>query len=140
MEQWILKKTAGAGVDVFFECVGKNETVIQAVNSTIPGGKVMLLGNPHSDMDLEQKVYWKILRNQLTLKGTWNSSFIGEADDDWHYVLDKVAKGKVKPEVLITHKLGFEELERGLKIMRDKTEDYVKVMIVNMENRSSYRS
>ena len=128
-EEWIMHKTGGAGIDVFFECVGKNETIIQAINSTIPGGKVMLLGNPHSDMDFEQKVYWKILRNQLTLKGTWNSSFIGETDDDWHYVLDKVAEGKVKPEKLITHKLKFEELEKGLMIMRDKTEDYVKVMI-----------
>ena len=129
VEQWIMKKTGGVGTDVFFECVGKNETVIQAVNSTIPGGKVMLLGNPHSDMDLEQNVYWKILRNQLTLKGTWNSSFTGEPDDDWHYVLEKIAEGKVKPERLITHKLDFEELEKGLMIMRDKTEDYVKVMI-----------
>lgn len=131
VKQWILEKTNDAGADVFFECVGKNETVIQAVNSTIPGGKVMLLGNPHSNMNLEQKVYWKILRNQLTLKGTWNSSFTHEVDDDWNYVLEKIAEGKVKPEVLITHKLGFEELEKGLKIMRDKTEDYVKVMICN---------
>ena len=113
-----------------FECVGKNETIVQAINSTIPGGKIMLLGNPHSGMAFEQNVYWKVLRNQLTLKGTWNSSYIGEADDDWHYVLKKVAEGKVQPEKLITHKLGFEELEKGLKIMRDKTEDYVKVMIV----------
>ena len=124
-----LKKTGGNGADVFFECVGKNETVIQAINSTIPGGKVMLLGNPDSDMNFEQKTYWKILRNQITLKGTWNSSFSGETDDDWHYVLEKVSEGKVNPEVLITHKLGFEELKKGLKIMRVKTEDYVKVMI-----------
>lgn len=130
VEQWIMEKTEGAGIDVFFECVGKNETINQAINSTIPGGKVLLLGNPHSDMAFEQKVYWKVLRNQLTLKGTWNSSYIGDADDDWHYVLKKVAEGKVLPEKLITHKLGFEELEKGLKIMKDKTEDYVKVMIV----------
>lgn len=130
VEKWILEKTHGIGTDVFFECVGKKETVTWGINSTIPGGRVMLLGNPHSDMDLEQNVYWKILRNQLTLKGTWNSSFIGEKDDDWHYVLDKVAQGKVNPELLITHKLGFEELKKGLEIMRDKTEDYVKVMIV----------
>ena len=129
-EKWILEKTGGAGIDVFFECVGKNETIVQAINSTIPGGKVMLLGNPHSDMAFMQNVYWKVLRNQLTLKGTWNSSYIGEDDDDWHYVLNKVAEGKVRPERLITHKLGFEELEKGLKIMKDKTEDYVKVMIV----------
>jgi len=129
VKQWIMEKTGGAGIDVFFECVGKNETIVQAINSTIPGGKVMLLGNPHSDMDFEQKVYWKVLRHQLTLKGTWNSSYIGEADDDWHYVLERIAEGKVQPERLITHKLAFEELEKGLKIMRDKTEDYVKVMI-----------
>lgn len=130
VEKWVLEKTCGAGTDVFFECVGKKETVIQAINSTVPGGKIMLLGNPHSDMDLEQNIYWKILRNQLTLKGTWNSSFTGEEDDDWQYVLEKVAEGKVNPEALITHKLEFNELEKGLKIMRDKTEDYVKVMIV----------
>lgn len=130
VEKWILEKTGGKGTDVFFECVGKNETVIWAIDSTIPGGRVMLLGNPHSDMDFAQNIYWKILRNQLTLKGTWNSSYIGEEDDDWHYVLDKVAAGKIQPEVLITHKLEFEELEKGLKIMKDKTEDYVKVMIV----------
>lgn len=130
VEQWILDKTGGSGSDVFFECVGKNETINWAINSTIPGGKVMLLGNPHSDMAFEQKVYWKVLRNQLTLRGTWNSSYIGEADDDWHYVLEKVAQGRVQPERLITHKLEFEELEKGLKIMKDKTEDYVKVMIV----------
>lgn len=130
VEQWIMDKTGGAGIDVFFECVGKNETIIQAINSTIPGGKVMLLGNPHSGMVFEQNVYWKVLRNQLTLKGTWNSSYTGETTDDWHYVLEKIAKGKVQPEKLIIHKLGFEELEKGLKIMRDKTEDYVKVMIV----------
>ena len=68
VEQWIMDKTGGAGIGVFFECVGKNETIIQAINSTIPGGKVMLLGNPHSGMVFEQNVYWKVLRNQLTLE------------------------------------------------------------------------
>ena len=130
VEKWVLEKTQGVGADIFFECVGKNETVVYAINSTIPGGRVMLLGNPYSDMDFVQKIYWKILRNQLTLKGTWNSSYLGESTDDWHYVLEKIAKNKINPENLITHKLSFEELEKGLMIMRDKIEDYVKVMII----------
>lgn len=128
VQKWILEKTE-EGADVFFECVGKNETVNLALDSTMPGGKIMLLGNPHSDMQLAQKVYWKILRNQLTVKGTWNSSFLGDKEDDWQYALKKVAEEKIHPECLITHKLEFEELETGLKIMRDKTEDYIKVMI-----------
>ena len=57
--QWILDKTDNHGADVFFECVGKNETVATAIDSTIPGGKIMLVGNPYSDMHLEKALYWK---------------------------------------------------------------------------------
>ncbi len=130
VEQWINKKTNGNGVDIFFECVGKNETVTQAVNSTIPGGKVMLVGNPYSDMCLEKSVYWKILRNQLTVKGTWNSSFTGEETDDWHYVLERLEENKVNPAQFITHRFSLEEIAQGFHIMRDKSEDYVKVMCI----------
>ncbi|MBQ9232940.1 MAG: galactitol-1-phosphate 5-dehydrogenase, partial [Lachnospiraceae bacterium] len=80
------------------------------------------------DMTLDKNIYWKILRNQLIVTGTWNSSFTHEEDDDWHYVVDKLADGAVKPEELISHRLSLEELERGMEIMRDKSEDYVKVM------------
>lgn len=128
VEEWILARTEGRGADLFFECVGKNETFARAVNLTAPAGRVMLVGNPHSDMTLEKTVYWKILRNQLTVKGTWNSSFTGEAEDDWHYVLDLLAQKKIIPEQMITHRFSMEELERGFQIMRDKTEDYIKIM------------
>ena len=138
-EQWISSCTNGIGVDIFFECVGKNETVTQAVNCTIPGGKVMLVGNPYSDMQLEKPVYWKILRHQLLVTGTWNSSFYFPEDeqelvasemqlDDWHYVLEKLKEKRIVPAGLITHKYSLEELEQGFRVMRDKSEDYVKVM------------
>lgn len=133
VEQWITARTSGTGVDIFFECVGKNETVVQAVNSTIPGGKIMLVGNPYSDMQLEKAVYWKILRHQLTVTGTWNSSFAFPGDtspesDDWRYVLKKLEEKRISPAELITHRFALEELEQGFHIMRDKSEDYVKVM------------
>ena len=37
LQKWLMEKTEGKGVDVFFECVGKNETVLQAFNVTTPG-------------------------------------------------------------------------------------------------------
>ncbi len=134
--QWLMERTASAGVDIFFECVGKNETLTWAVAYTAPAGKVMLVGNPFSDMNLEKSVYWKILRNQLTVTGTWNSSFSypqKEPDpyapqDDWHYILEKLADERIMPADLITHRFPLEELERGFHIMRDKTEDYIKIM------------
>lgn len=125
---FLAERTKGRGVEAFFECVGRNETVNLAVGSTAPGGTVVLVGNPYSSMTFEKELYWKILRNQLTVTGTWNSSFTNGPDDDWQYVLARLEKGNICPESLITHRLPLAELTRGLAIMRDKTEDYVKVM------------
>lgn len=128
MGPWLAEKTGGAGVDVFFECIGRNETIGAAIDLTAPMGTAVLVGNPSGDVCLNKAVYWKILRNQLTVRGCWNSSFTQEETDDWHYVLERLAGGRVRPERLITHLLPFERLPQGLEIMRDKSEEYVKVM------------
>ena len=133
---WLLQRTGGAGADVFFECVGRNETVSQAVSLTAAGGRVCLVGNPYADMVLDKQVYWKILRNQLLVTGTWNSSFFAGPDaetgnrSDWDYAIDRLDRGKVRPEQFISHRFGLKELDRGLYIMRDRSEDYLKVMIL----------
>lgn len=124
----ILELTEGRGADVFFECVGKNETVLQAIDLTVPAGRICMVGNPYTDMVLEKSIYWKILRNQLMVTGSWNSSFTCDADDDWHYVLGKLANKSIEPGTLISHRYGLEELRQGFEIMRDKTQDYVKIM------------
>lgn len=125
----IMNVTHGRGIGVFFECVGKNETIETALKVTAPGGRIQLVGNPASDISFDRDTYWKILRNQLTVKGSWNSSFTRDDDDDWHYVLNRLKEGKICPEMLISHRFGFNELNKGLDIMRNKTEDYIKVMI-----------
>ncbi len=134
-EKFIMEKTGGLGADAYFECVGRNETIRDALEMVRAGGKVCLMGNPAGDMTFARDNYWKILRKQLTIKGTWNSSFLGNdedaVNDDWHYALEKLSLGLVKPERLITHRLELSELEKGLRIMRDKTEDYVKIMVDN---------
>lgn len=129
VDEWIRERTNGQGADIFFECVGKNETYAQAINNVAPLGRIMLMGNPYSDMQLEKAVYWKILRNQLTVMGTWNSSFTHNAQDDWSYVLERLNQKRIIPSKIVSHCLSFDKLEQGLTIMRDKIEDYVKVMI-----------
>lgn len=131
VDAWLAEKTEGRGADVFFECVGRNGTVEQAVRMTGPGGRVMLVGNPASDMTFPRETYWKILRNQLTVLGTWNSSFRQDAQDDWHYVLERLGERRIVPAECITHRLPFEELEQGLLVMKDKKEEYGKVMLIN---------
>lgn len=128
VRKWLMERTDGAGADVFFECVGRNETIMQAVDLSGMSGRVCLMGNPFGDVRLPRDVYWKILRNQLRVTGTWNSAFTGEADDDWNYAAERIRSGKVRPKELITHRYPLEELGAGFEIMRDKTQDYIKIM------------
>ena len=87
-------------------------------------------GNPYSDMTLNREIYWKILRRQLWITGTWNSSFTHEEDDDWHEVIRLVKEGKVEPRKFITHTYDLENIIKGFEIMRDKKENYIKIMCV----------
>lgn len=121
--------------DVFFECVGKNETISLAIDSVKAAGQICMIGNPYSDLELNKNVYWKILRRQIRLTGTWNSSFYGESDpnckkDDWHYVINLLKDEKINPENLITHRFEMDELKSGFEIMKNKTEEYLKIMMV----------
>lgn len=134
--EWIMEQTEGIGAACFFECVGRNETVQDAIRCTAPGGTVQLIGNPASDMAFDKNTYGKILRSQLTVSGSWNSSYRHTAEDDWHYVLDKLQQGRIHPEQLITQQMPLAELEKGLHLMRDKTEGYVKVMAITHGNPS----
>lgn len=130
VDAWLDEKTGGTGADVFFECVGKNETCSMAIGHGAPGGRVCLVGNPYSDMLLDKQVYWKILRNQLTVTGTWNSSFTGEVTDDWHMAVYLLKEKRISPAQLISHRYRLEDLDRGFRIMRDRSEEHMKIMAV----------
>lgn len=135
VEAWMNRRTDGNGTDVFFECAGRNQTVSWTADLTAAGGKVCLVGNPYTDMKLDKLTYWKILRKQLVVAGTWNSSFFtsgdteGQEDTDWEYAMHLLKQERFMPQQLISHHLGMEQLDKGLRIMSDKSEDYLKIMI-----------
>ena len=127
---WIQAKTQGQGADAVFECVGKNDTIAQSLQCVRPEGYVCMIGNPRADLFLDKEIYWRILRKQITVTGTWNSSFQKAADDDWGYVIQNLRQNTIHPQKLITHILSIDHLEEGLHIMRDKTQSHVKIMMV----------
>ena len=125
----IAELTDGHGVDAVLDCVATSESLTEALSCVKAGGQIVIVGNPKGDIAVEKNSYWKILRKQLRLTGTWNSSFTHSQDDDWNTVLSACAKGDLYLKELITHELAFDELHKGLSIMRDKTEYRNKVMI-----------
>lgn len=107
--------------DCVFEAVGTNQAMTQAILATRAGGTVVAVGNPHGDFALTKDVYWKILRRQLNLVGTWNSSFKGETEDDWKDVARLMAEGDIPFEKLITKTFSLDEYKEAFDFLRDKS-------------------
>lgn len=129
--QYILNETTQMGVDLAIDCAGYSSVLADCLNVVKRGGEVLVVGNPHGDMELSKEVYWKLLRKQVRIIGTWNSSFVPEEiSDDWKLTVENIVSGQLKPELQITHKFPFDKLKDGLEIMRTKKEFYNKVMVV----------
>jgi len=126
----IMDITSGKGVDVVVEGSGASSALAGCLKSAKPLGSVVLMGNPFGDMNLMQKDYWEILRKQLKLFGTWNSSYT-QNKNDWQTALDAMSKGKLNVKPFITHRADFSECNSAFEMVRDKSEFFNKVMFIN---------
>lgn len=129
----IMEITNNLGADIVIEGTGACESLSLAIEITRSGGEIVLMGNPLDNMNLTKTVYWQILRRQLKLCGTWNSSF-SEKKNDWKTALSYMETGKLDLRSLISHRLPFNSLKEGLNIMRSADIISNKIMLINNEN------
>jgi len=93
LTQAVLHLTAGRGVDVVLEAVGRNETIATAIDCVRKGGTVTLIGNitPQINIPLQ-----KVVSRQIRLQGSCASS--GEYPE----AMELMAAGKIRVGPLIT--------------------------------------
>ena len=123
------KETVGQ-YDVVLEAVGSPSAIEQAIYAAKPGGTVIFMGNPSGDILFKQDTYWRILRKQLIITGTWNSSYDGANPSDWTMAVTALAKKQVNVEPLVSHCFQQEKLMEGLQLMKEHQEPYCKVMTI----------
>lgn len=114
--------------DFVLEAVGSPSSISKAISIARPGSTVLLMGNPAGDIPLPQDTYWRILRKQLTVKGTWNSKYDGNNPSDWTEAVDAIASGKINVLSLVSHRFNQQNLKEGLNLMHEHKEPYCKVM------------
>lgn len=119
-----------------FDCVLEGTGVPTALETLLaalkPFGRAVLMGNPAGDMTLTQTGYWHILRKELTLLGTWNSSF-SEKQNDWQASLAAMATGTISVSPLISHRYPLSAVNEALAMMKEKKTLYHKVMLCMTE-------
>lgn len=127
-EKEIHELTENQGVDVALECVGNASAIQTAIISTKKGGRIVLTGNPDSDITLSKSVYWKILRNELTIQGTWNSVYKAE-HNDWSTAIHFIADKKYPFGKLVTNTFDLADYEKALDTVRSSDKFSIKVVL-----------
>ena len=128
-EMGFTRQAEGERYDVIIEGAGAPSALQGAIAAAEPFGRLVLMGNAARDMDIPQPVYQQILRKQLTLSGTWNSSYNSRIND-WKAALEAMASGALNAKALITHTFPLEETRAAFDLMGDRKEFFNKVMIV----------
>jgi L-iditol 2-dehydrogenase len=117
--------TEGAGTDVVFEAVGRNETVGSAIGAVRKGGTVTLIGNITPEVTLPLQ---KVVSRQVRLQGTAASA------GEYPRAIELIAAGKVQVRSLISAVASLHEGAQWFERLYAGEQNLMKVVLSpNME-------
>jgi L-iditol 2-dehydrogenase len=99
-----------ARADVVIEAVGLDATINAATMLAAPGGHVSYIGIPVPDVVLANTTFQTMLRQEISLHGSWNSFGAPFPGPQWTTTIEKLGTGELKWEFLISHDLDLAEL------------------------------
>ena len=123
----IQENTGGTGVERTLEFAGHPVTQEQCILSTAKRGSSVWGGISHRGLNLSEKSVEDILRKEITIIGSWNSSFTPLASD-WETTLKFMGKGKIKSSEIISHRLPLKEISATFRMMLNRQQYFNKVM------------
>jgi threonine dehydrogenase-like Zn-dependent dehydrogenase len=110
-----------AGMDVVFECAGKQETIDQAVELLKPGGKLMLVGIPR--LERISFIIDKIRRKEITIVN------VRRQNDCTQMAIDLVAAGETNVDFMITHRFKLEQTQQAFDMVAEYRDGVIKALI-----------
>ena len=125
----IYEMTNNKGVDVAVEAAGTAETSEQVLALPGKGGKVIYMGIPYSDVMIRRFYFEKIVRNELSIVGTWNAISAPFPGKEWSTCVYFLEKQKLKTEILITHKLPLSKGAEAFEMLVDNKMHHGKVIL-----------
>lgn len=110
-----------AGFDVVVESAGLPVTADMAAALCAPQGEAVFIGIPHAPVELRKETYDRFLRQEVTLRGSWNSFSAPFPGAEWRTVASKMADGSLGWEFMISHRLGLEELPKTMQALGERS-------------------
>jgi len=120
-EQLIRERTKGLGADVVYECVGRSETIQQAVDRVRRGGRVCLVGYPIGDATIAPGV-WLVKEARV-------SAALAYTHDDFERCMGLVADGRLKLEPMHSSTVRVTELDAAIADLASGSSAQTKVLV-----------
>ena len=116
----------GGGVDFSFECVGNTKLMTQAFQSLALGWGLCTIVGGAGDGDTMQ-----IPPNELIVGRSLKGSLMGgvKPHSDLNKLVDWYMDGTIDVDSLVTHRLGFDQINEGYDLMRDKDPNALRAVV-----------
>lgn len=104
------KQLSKDSYDLIFECTGSESALNTSLDAVKRNGNICILGNPLGPITVSANNYSKLLRKEVSIKGSWNSSYKKVDNDDWIFALESILNG-FSPSKYVSHEIGLDELD-----------------------------
>jgi len=128
-ESRFLSATNGKGVDLVIESSGNAAGIVSTMNLAKKGGTVLLMGIPYGDVAFDRVSFEKIVRNELIVRGSWNSLSAPFPGREWKTSLEYMQKGMLNPSILITHRISLDDAPAIFSQLYARKVHFIKVLI-----------
>lgn len=123
----ILKRTEGKGVDSAIEALGSPETFASSVKVTRPGGTISNVGyHGQGDVVPIPRVEWGVGMADKTIR----TALCPGGRVRMERMLRLLARRRIDPTPMTTHRFPFSEIERGFAMMTGKEDGIIKPLIL----------
>jgi L-iditol 2-dehydrogenase len=116
-----IMKKANLGLDVVFECCGKQEAFNQALDVLKPGGRLIVIGIPEFDR-------WS-MSVETTRRREISLQFIRRQVDCVEPALEMMKNGIISIDNMVTHRFPFNKTKEAFDLVADYQDGAMKVMI-----------
>jgi len=118
----VMSLTGGKGADVVIEAVGHPSVLEQAMALVGKGGTIVQFGFPPEGEKAQIETF-AILQKELRIVGSWINPYT------YDRALQMLDSGVLKVEHLITHILPLEDYEKGVQLVEQQPDGFMKVVV-----------
>ena len=123
----LLMGVSGGAVMGYFAFAYEGYDPMARILATAKLGTSVWGGISHRGLELSEKAVDDILRKELVIAGSWNSSF-APLRSDWGTSIKLMGLGKIRAGNIITHRLPLERIKEAFQMMLAREEYFNKVM------------